>query len=590
MLSISVYNHSQHKQDVFKEGEVWLGSSSDEGSENPTTQAMVVEDHLVSPNQLRFKWIAGGTTVDLANYGRSIALESGPRIHRGRAVTLELPFTFSVGDTQVQVFDTETSHALDFSLTHLSEMGEPTQAGSATDRISPGAQTLAAWLETLGELQRNVAGSQELLDVAARAVFNPGGLDGGMVLMRDKGSWEITATHISRSTTGVGYRQDLVDKAVEQKKTIYHDAEQVDANPAIDDFHTAVVCPIFGADDEVVGVIYGFRSLNVRNNRRGIRLLEAQFVRVVADSLSAGMIRLESEAEAARSNVLLEQVFSPKITKQLQANPTFLESKECEVSVLFADLRKFSTISERIGNRETYELLADVMDRFSKIIRDLDGVIIDFYGDGVSAFWNAPIEQKEHAMFACCAGMEILKSMREVNEIWSDRLGEELRVGIGVHTGLAQVGNSGSRTRIKYGPRGNTVNLASRLETHTKRVGVPMLISGESAAKVEGSFDLQRIIKTTLPGMRTPGDVFQIVPKAEKTYLNEYDAALACYESGDLEKTLNELSELESKWTSDPVVKFLKAETLQMLGRPVEAAVNPGGKTDSKVRHTLFGS
>ena len=169
------------------------------------------------------------------------------------------------------------------------------------------------------------------------------------------------------------------------------------------------------------------------------------------------------------------------------------------------------------------------MDRFCEIIGRHDGVIIDFYGDGVSAFWNAPIEQPDHAILACQAAMEIVSCMPELDKNWQGIIGHRLQVGIGVNTGMAQVGNSGSSSRLKYGPQGRTVNVASRLENATKRIGAPILISGTTAAQVKGKFNFRRICTTFLSGFHEPTDVFQIASFQESIDSNweAYASALA---------------------------------------------------------------
>ena len=196
--------------------------------------------------------------------------------------------------------------------------------------------------------------------------------------------------------------------------------------------------------------------------------------------MEAAMTRLQSEADAARTRVLLEQAFSPKVARQLETNPDILEGRDREVSVLFADLREFTSISERVGTRLTYELLTAVMDQFCAIIARHHGVIIDFYGDGVSAFWNAPLDQKNHAELACRCALAMVDSLPELNRAWQSRCGRPIEIGVGVDTGNALVGNAGCSDRLKYGPRGNCVNIASRLENATKQLGIPVLISESS--------------------------------------------------------------------------------------------------------------
>ncbi|MFK7766162.1 MAG: adenylate/guanylate cyclase domain-containing protein [Mariniblastus sp.] len=573
MLAVTLYNPRQHEQKMFGDGVVRLGKNPNADGTNfegITQQCMTVNDPLIADHQFEIYETTknGQPAIELINVGRSsLALSSGRRIHRGTVATLSLPVTFSVGDSHMQIFVCEESKDASDPVGCLSGItflnngqdGSDRNTEASSNCPSPAADTLAAWLDMLSELQQAVAGSKELYELAARAIFNPGGLDGGMILLPANGGWEIAASYIPYPDNGLGFRKNLVDHAATIKQTIYHQPKSHD-DDSFNELHSAVVCPVVGDNDEVVAAVYGFRSTHRLNSRRGIRVLESQFVKVVADSLSAAMIRLAAEADAARSTVLLNQAFSPNVARQLQANPTFLNAQSREVTVLFADLRGFSTISEQVGSLETYELLADIMDRFTNVVTDLDGVVIDFYGDGISAFWNAPITQPEHAAFACQAGLEMLAYLPELNEIWEDRIGCKLKLGVGIHTGEACVGNAGSRTRLKYGPRGNTVNLASRLETSTKELGVPMVVSGDTARHIQGAFKLRRLTRSMLKGITQPTDVFQVLAASETVsdeVLEAYDKALCQFENGNLTESLVSLTKLKLDAPNDPATDFL---------------------------------
>ena len=574
MLAVSILNPSQHEQKLFHSGPVQIGSEPGCCADPKLARLaeLIVDDSQMSPHHLEIHWDDRATEskIRLSNHGSSLALSSGPRVHRGRTIELKLPVSFRVGETQVQIFDAAAKHELDFGLIRLSLRHALNHAEPST-RLSPGPETLAAWLEALSELQRAAAGSQALFQLAAKAIFNPGGLDGAMVLLPTAEGWQIAASHIPYPDHGIGFRTDLVEQATKSVEAIYHDALVTDQEQFIQDLHSSVVCPVMNEDRLVVAAVYGYRSLHRRNSRRGIRPLEAQFVQVVADALSAGMVRMESEAQAARSKVLLEQAFSPKVARQLQSNPRFLDAQTRDVSVLFADLRGFTSISERIGTRETYTLLSDLMDRFNHVIDDLEGVIIDFYGDGVSAFWNAPLDQPEHALLACQAGMEMLACLPDLNQIWSSRIGEDLRIGIGVNTGSARVGNSGSRRRLKYGPRGSTVNLASRLEDATKQLGISMVVSNSTASQVETGFITQRIIQSDLAGYTAPIDIYRLFSPHDvpaDNFLQSYQVALEHFESGNLERAWELLNDLSQQHPADPAVQFLLQTVEQEIQNP----------------------
>src|SRR5262249_52486127 len=161
---------------------------------------------------------------------------------------------------------------------------------------------------------------------------------------------------------------------------------------------------------------------------------------------------------AARARVQFEQFFSPELARALERDSGILAANDRELTLLFADLRGFSKISERIGASETYLLLADILDRLTNQIMDHRGVVIDYYGDGLAAMWNAPTEVPQHADLAVQAAAAMIGELPTINSHWKERLGGEIRLGMGLNTGRAQVGNSGSQRRLKYGPRGHTVN------------------------------------------------------------------------------------------------------------------------------------
>ena len=567
MLVITLQNDAIHLQQSFSETRVFVGSDDHHIAGISEVESPIVESALfqldVGMKPAIMVECEGNSKpiqrIKVTNYGESIALAGGTRVHRGKSTTLELPVSFRINKSHVQIYDSTVPQEIDSAIDALPGHHEVTESKRMKKLASPEPTTLAAWFKALSELQQVVAGSQRLFELAAQSLFNPGGLDGGIVLMPTSDGWRVESSYVPYPDQGILFREDLVEQAVTNRKTIYHDVSQLSQDLGAD-LHSAVVCPVFGSDDQVVAVLYGFRSPHGRNQRRGIRVLEAQFAQVVSDSISAGLIRLESEAKETRSRILLEQVFSPSVAAKLHTHPEILDGQQKEVTVLFADLRKFTAISEALGTHDTYELLTDVMDRFGKIITDLDGVIIDFYGDGVSAFWNAPVEQPDHATRACKAGQRIVDCLPDVNREWRELIEHELMVGVGIHTGIARVGNSGSRSRLKYGPRGLVVNIASRLENATKSFGLPMVVSAETARAAQETFNFRKIATTQLNGVTMPVDaceVFTFDRTPGKHQLQRYGQALAAYEYKKFDVAKAILGELSLQYPKDKAVVYL---------------------------------
>jgi adenylate cyclase len=283
-------------------------------------------------------------------------------------------------------------------------------------------------------------------------------------------------------------------------------------------------------------VIYGSRSRLSSHHGGGIGALEAQVVQLLASAAGAGLARQAQEAEATQLRAQFEQFFSPKLARELQKNPRLLEGQEREVTVLFSDLRGFSRLAERLGPRNICKLVGDAMDCFSSRVKEFDGVVVDFAGDGMLAMWNAPADQEDHASLACRAALAMLNDLPTISEAWKETLPAPLSLGIGINTGTALVGNVGSRSRFKYGPFGHTVNLASRVEGATKHLGIPILVTQTTKARIGENFATRRICKARLLGIDEPVDLFELsAEKAPAEWVSRRDAyekALKLYEEG----------------------------------------------------------
>lgn len=179
-----------------------------------------------------------------------------------------------------------------------------------------------------------------------------------------------------------------------------------------------------------------------------------------------------------------ETYLDPRQVYLLQKNPELLRlgGERKEMTFLFMDIVGFTPISEYFKNNNDPEGLVDLinlfLDRMSKIILDNGGTIDKYMGDCIMAFWNAPIENKDHANLAIKTSQEMIRESEIINNELSEKDLPSVRVGIGINTGVCIVGNMGSQTRFDYSVIGDAVNLASRLEGQTRNYdGVDLLLS-----------------------------------------------------------------------------------------------------------------
>jgi adenylate cyclase len=247
--------------------------------------------------------------------------------------------------------------------------------------------------------------------------------------------------------------------------------------------------------------------------------------------------------------------------------------------VLFTDVRGFSRLAEKLNPQDTCAMMSDVMERLTQCIRRFEGVVVDYAGDGIFAMWNAPMDQPDHAARACRAALAMLACQPQLNTDWHDKIGMTLQLGIGLNTGQAMCGNTGSKVKFKYGPLGHTVNLGSRVEGATKQLGVPLLVSGTTRTQLPEAFALRRLCRARVVNVQGPVDFYELagenLPPEVSDRFRVYERALQQYEAsqfGEACQTLYPLlAQQEGKYD---------IPSLNLLTRAVEALKNPPSSFD----------
>lgn len=538
----------------------------------------VVNDPCVSRDQLRLTELPDGR-VQIENLSQSNAvdLSDGRTLSIGAVFAASVPVRLSVGQTQIWLRP-DAPRLDDMGLASAALIVAPAAEQSGAQKTlpllgeSPDAETLARWFETVISVQRSAAGSEAFYAETARAVVELVGLDRGLVLLRKNDDWEAVAMHVDdandEAAKGRSYSRGILDEVYRCRRTVYQNVDEAALRESLLNIEVVVAAPVLDEAHQVVGIVYGSRRRAVGTSGLEIRPLEAQLVQVLAAAVGAGLARQQKQAEAMRSQIQFEQFFSPELARELGRDAGLLEGREREVTILFSDLRNFSGISERLGPRETFRLMQDVMEVQTAAIRRCDGVVVDYYGDGLLAMWNAPADQPDHAARACRAALAAIDELAAVSERWRQVLGEDLSLGVGINTGPALVGNTGSRVKFKYGPMGPTVNLASRVEGASKQLGVPIVITGATLAQLDGSFAARRLCRGRLLGAAEPVDLVELAvhPSPEWNARREtFEAALAHYEAGRWSECCQTIYPL----LSDPSGHY-DVPSLGLLSRAVE--------------------
>ena len=210
---------------------------------------------------------------------------------------------------------------------------------------------------------------------------------------------------------------------------------------------------------------------------------------------------------------LLGAYLSPSVMAQVTRDGSGMRlgGEKRNMTVLFSDVRGFTLASEHLDPTALADLLNEYFTAMGDVIFAYDGVIDKYVGDAIMAFWNAPLLQADHAALACKAALAMQQCLADLNRDWAARGLAPFSIGIGINTGDVAVGNMGSRTRFAYTVIGDAVNVASRLESLTKRLGASILLGAATAEALPASFALRDLDGQELPGRREPVHVYQLL-------------------------------------------------------------------------------
>jgi adenylate cyclase len=206
-----------------------------------------------------------------------------------------------------------------------------------------------------------------------------------------------------------------------------------------------------------------------------------------------------------------QQYLSPAVIEQLIAHPERLKlgGERRELSIYFSDLQGFTTLSEMLTPEELTALLNEYLSAMTDIIQEEGGTIDKYEGDAIIAFWNAPLEQSDHALRAVRAALRCQASLAALRPGFRERVGRDLFMRIGLNSGPAVVGNMGSRTRFDYTMLGDAVNLAARLEGVNKQFRTYTMVSLATVQKLGGAFPVRELARVAVVGRKEPVTVYE---------------------------------------------------------------------------------
>ena len=254
------------------------------------------------------------------------------------------------------------------------------------------------------------------------------------------------------------------------------------------------------------------------------------------------------------------QYLSPDLVEQLAKNPEKLSlgGETKELTIMFSDVRGFTTIAEAYKDdpQGLTTLINRLLTPLSNVVIALKGTIDKYMGDNIMAFWNAPLDDKDHAGHACQAALTMLTELEALNKVrrsedeTAGRQNLPLHIGVGINTGSCVVGNIGSDMRFDYSVLGDSVNLASRLEGQTKSYGVTVILGADTAAAVKDRFAVVALDAIRVKGKSEPEHIFALLGdqamRADERFGElsaRHDAMLAHYQAGQWARAAKALDE-----------------------------------------------
>jgi adenylate cyclase len=247
------------------------------------------------------------------------------------------------------------------------------------------------------------------------------------------------------------------------------------------------------------------------------------------------------QAEQRATRGAMGKYLSPPVLEEVMKDPAGLHlgGQRREMTVLFSDIRGFTTLAEQIDPERLVLFLNGYLTAMTDIVFAQAGVLDKYRGDGIMAFWGAPYDQPDHALRACRAAHAMVRRLRGLQADWSAQGLPRLSIGIGINSGVMIVGNVGSQQRFDYTAVGDAVNLAARLEEANKEYRVPIIVGEQTRRLVAGAFATRSLDLIALRGREAPTAIHELLgPPGEVSgllpagYLAEWEEAIAAYRAG----------------------------------------------------------
>lgn len=477
-----------------------------------------------------------GSTNGVRVNGEALAGER--RLTAGDTVEIgENTLVFEVPDEDTLQFHTMAlSREVDNFLSHAGALRRPATAPMETlAEADPTARLaelerenfLLSILHDANLALQNCGTTSEIVERFMEQVFHIKGAERCFLMLLDgeqggEDNWRQTPIYtraaLEIDAPAVIFSRSILRRIKEEKQPILIRDLGLDARFSATEsicalgMRSAMCIPML-SQGRLVGVLYADNPLRpeafTQEETNILTLVASQAAAALENHQSRQQIQRQKQQRAA-----LERFLAPEVVELIAADPESarLGGGSCKASVLFADIRGFTALSEKMEPGRVLEMLNEYFTHVADIIFDNGGTLDKFMGDGVMAIFGAPLSKGEDAVNAVRAALEIQKLSAQLSQPSPGSLWPSLHIGVGINTGIVTAGNIGSPKRLDYTVIGDTVNVASRL--CGQAAGGQVLISQSTAEELGSHFELRALEPVQLKGKSQPVNVFELA--AEK--------------------------------------------------------------------------
>lgn len=291
------------------------------------------------------------------------------------------------------------------------------------------------------------------------------------------------------------------------------------------------------------------------------------------EALSHGMAAMRNSLKAFQSYIPAELV------RQLiqQGEGATLGGRERTLSIMFADIANFTSISENMDPEALMLQLSDYLGMLAETIRLNHGTVDKYLGDGVMAFWGAPVSSEQHAIHACQAALSCSKGIQEMNRSWELKGKKPFWSRFGIHTGVTLVGNLGSKSRMNYTVVGDSVNLASRLEGVNKIYKTEIIVSSDTRDAAEREFIFRPLGSVAVKGKKQEVEIYELVASIKQAtedqiqFSGEFTTALSLFQAGDFQGAKNLFTKIADQYPTDHPTQIYIEKCLEKEGSEISS-------------------